>query len=178
MAGESTKFQDCKTLEVLTQVMDRNAQQQRLQDFQANNSRIGKGFYFSDPELIQALFSQPIISETPLTVGTLIYFPRQRNIAKADALEGKMAQGVIVANLSGNNYLWSPIALIQVPVIGDQISGPTQNQLFLGTNGQCCFVPPDAGITQKVGVMFYLNQDTDRYFSIINPTADFVGAPI
>lgn len=177
MAGESIKWNDCKTLPVLTQTMDRVFQQKRVQDFQETNSLINRGFFFDDAQQIKSLLPQSIISQTPLTVGSLVYLVRERNIAKADAVVGIPAMGVVIANVQGEQYLWSlSETYIYLNVDGVPITGPTMLTVYMGVSGRGSFVPPDneGGVNQKIAVALYYNSEISRWYCRVNPTSVFV----
>lgn len=178
MAGENIRYQDCKDLGTLTKVLDLQQHRQRVQDFQETNSNIGKGFFFDDQQGIKSLFAERILSQTPLTSGALVYLTRQRNIAKADAFAGIPAMGIIVANIQGEEYLWSmDTTYIFLNVDGTPISGPTMQTIYMGQEGRASFEPPDddGAVNQKIGQMIYYDDPSGRYYCRVNCTSVFVG---
>lgn len=114
-----------------------------------------------------------------LSIGSLVYVQRARNVAAADAPTGFPAAGVVVARLTGNRVLWAPVALVEVFVQGDpaDIQPATTNVLWLGTGGFGAFKPPttDGAVAQQVGYRYYANAATHRSYCLIFPGAVRVG---
>lgn len=114
-----------------------------------------------------------------LSIGSLVYVQRARNVAAADASLGFPAAGVVVAQLSGGSVLWAPLALLEIFVQGDpnDVQPTATNVLWLGDAGFGAFKPPttDGSVAQQVGYRYYANAATHRSYCLIFPGAVRVG---
>lgn len=172
------RFLDClrdpDPAKALANMLDRKGQADEAAENRLAATAALNAPFFLDPVAgIKGLFPFPGRSQSPLSIGTLVFVQRPQNVEVADALDGNPAAGVIVKKLSALEFLWCPLAIMQVFVQGVESDNPVPNstQIYLGAAGNSAFGPPSASgsVYQPVGYRWYFVPETHRHFALIMP---------
>lgn len=189
MAGPSSNFfrfadayqginDPMAVVKALADMLDRQARQAQIDAAKAAGLALTQGI-FADPP--NGIFGYGCLESLGpgLSVGSLVYVQRARNVAAADSLLGFPACGVVVQTLSGNRVLWAALALLEVFIQGDpaDVEPSATNVLWLGQAGFGAFKAPSASgaVAQQVGLRYYANPATHRTYCLIFPGAARVG---